>query len=102
MRTMTDGAGTRPAPGPRGRRRRHPAQGARIVAAGASAAAVLGITAAFGFARDAAAPPATRDPGVVTTTTPPDTPPVPWYLRPATPAPFVPNGPPHATTHGSR
>lgn len=70
------------------RRRPHPAQGARVLTAGLSAAAVLSITAAMGFAhRPDASPAATNGPAAVS----------------ATPAPFVTTAaPPDATTHGSR
>jgi hypothetical protein len=95
---MTDAGGRRRTRG----QRRHPARGARIVAAGTAAAAVLGITAALGFAQHATAAPGTDGSAVVTTppptglrTTPPD-------VRPATPAPFGSAGAPDATTHGSR
>jgi hypothetical protein len=96
---MTDGRNPRRPPGSRPPRRRHPAHGARIVAAGASAAAVLGITAALGVAQHAtAAPaqvPASSGPAAVSTVRPPT-------VLPARPAPFVPASAPDATTHGSR
>lgn len=77
------------------RRRRHPARGARIITAGLSAAAVLGITATLGFARQpAAAPPASGGPAAAPAPTVPG-------VRPATPAPFA-TTPHDATTHGSR
>ena len=69
------------------RRRPHPAQGARILTAGLSAAAVLSITAGLALTqRPAAAPAVTSGPPAVT----------------ATPSPFVTTAPPDATTHGSR
>jgi hypothetical protein len=69
------------------RRRPHAAQGARILTAGLSAAAVLSITAGLAFAqRPAAAPTVTGGPTAVS----------------ATPSPFVTTAPPDATTHGSR
>jgi hypothetical protein len=84
------------------RRRPHPAQGARILTAGVSAAAVLGITAALGLAQQpAAAPPATGGPAAVAAPTP-DGSARSSGVRPATPAPFVTTTRPDATTHGSR
>ena len=78
------------------RRRRHPAQGARIITAGLSAAAVLGITATLGFARQPAAPPPPSG-GPAAAAPAPTVP----GVRPATPAPFA-TTPHDATTHGSR
>ncbi len=96
---MTDGRVPQRSPGSRPPRRRHPAQSARIVAAGASAAAVLGITAALGVAQHAtAAPalvPASSGSGAVSTVRPPT-------VQPARPSPFFPSSPPDVTTHGSR
>lgn len=85
------------------RRRSHPAQGARIVTAGMSAAAVLGITAALGFARQpAATPPASGAPAAVAAPTPGGDSAPSAGVRPATPAPFATTTRPDATTHGSR
>jgi hypothetical protein len=92
------------------RRRPHPAQGARILTAGLSTAAVLGITAALGLAQQpAAAPPVGGTPSAVTAPTPggasaasPGVRPVTPRVRPATPAPFVTTTRPDARTHGSR
>jgi hypothetical protein len=103
MRTTTDRDRARPGVGTPGARRRHPAHGARIVAAGASAAAVLAITAALGFAQNASAqgPPTT---GLPTVSTPPvvTTPGRRSSVPPATLAPRSSIGVPDVTTHGSR
>ena len=85
------------------RRRPHPAQGARILTAGLSAAAVLGITAALGFAQQPAAAPPVTNGTALSAPTPDGVPAAPSGVRPATPAPFVTTTTrPDATTHGSR
>jgi hypothetical protein len=103
MRTTTERDRARPGARTPGARRRHPAHGARIVAAGASAAAVLAITAALGFARDASAHRPPTD-SVPTVSTPPivTAPGRRSSVPSATPAPRSSIGVPDVTTHGSR
>jgi hypothetical protein len=83
------------------RRRPHPAQGARILTAGLSAAAVLGITAALGLAQQPAAAPPAGPPAAVSARPGGESAPLPG-VRPPTPVPFVTTTRPDATTHGSR
>ena len=86
------------------RRRPHPAHRARIVTAGVSAATVLGITAAMGFAQGPAASPAGSDTPAVADPAPGGDATRSSGVRPATPAPFwqTTTTRPDATTHGSR
>jgi hypothetical protein len=92
----------------RARRRPHPASGARIVVAGVSAAAVLGITAALGLSHATASTNTTNStdgtpPDQVTSTGGPrgsDTSGL--NIPRATPSFPAPTQAPDATTHGSR
>lgn len=110
MTTETAPAKARRAPSRSGGRRgrRHPARAARIAATGASATAVLAITAGLGFAGRLSQPDTqnpTADPsptGLSPTLPSPSAPDAALVVPPATPAPAVPSGPPAAVTRGSR
>jgi hypothetical protein len=65
-------------------------------------AAVLGITAALGFAQHASATPAPSSPAGGSAGSAPESTVRPPTVEPARPAPFFPSSPPDVTTHGSR